>query len=674
MIGGLLMVSLIDFSQAVKDSQVIPVAVNLNQDLRMTITNGGNIEFVLNTIDDYRDGLSADAAPSGSATFIGADNPGNTLALNNVGFTIVNAGIHAFEIAGGAKGTTVANPALVVALGGSSESSSRWREPVNKVLLELPDGAPGEVTNIARIFTRHLHVRSGTAVVSEGTAHLTVRFLITPELDWDSYRISGEGAEIVIASGDAAGLLHGAGRLLCESRFDQGGFGAGTWRGTDEPGKAFRAMYWATHFGNTYHWGDIDTMVQYVEDMGLMGYNRFITWFDPEFYSSPEDPGVAEYMDRMCRYLKAAQDVGMKVGIIDASNMSYGNYTPEQLRATRRNGTPSRREICPSVPGGQELILELHRDIYRRILNHEIEISHVCIWGYDSGGCYCDLCAPWEDNGYMVSARAMAGLVREMFGEECTTSVSTWGCPPNSWFDLWMENDPEWLDYFVYVLNDAKKYRFEHERLPDHIAALNFPDICNGRRATVWLPRGGYGANPVPGLIQEFAVNFKEQDGGFPYSEGIWEDLNKQLIAYLYWNPEGDVTVALRQYIASHFSPEVVDDVVEAIGILEENSREAKSIQNDEEFGVIRNTDYPPISALTAYDLMRAANARLPEAARSSWRWRLLYLRAQIDAGLHWTQGALEGEMLQSAFDELRDIYQYVNKPQRYVGVPMQNW
>ncbi len=124
------------FAQAVKDRQVIPIAVNLNQVLRMTITNGGNIEFVFNSIDDYRDGLSADAATSGSAnpaaaegfyqtdftvasssrwlisygseqaTFIGTDNPANTLALDNVGYAITNVGTHTFEGTGLAQGTT----------------------------------------------------------------------------------------------------------------------------------------------------------------------------------------------------------------------------------------------------------------------------------------------------------------------------------------------------------------------------------------------------------------------------------------------------------------------------------------------------------------------------------------------------------------------------------------
>ena len=112
--------------QAVHDRNVIPLAVNLNQVLRMSITNGGNIEFTFNSIDDYRLGLSGDAATSGSAnpassnpmyvsnftiasstrwelsygseeaTFIGTDNPANTLLLNNVGFGLNETGTHNF--------------------------------------------------------------------------------------------------------------------------------------------------------------------------------------------------------------------------------------------------------------------------------------------------------------------------------------------------------------------------------------------------------------------------------------------------------------------------------------------------------------------------------------------------------------------------------------------------
>jgi len=119
---GLLAISMVSFSQAIKDRQVIPVAVNLNQVLRMTIINGGNIEFVFNSIDDYEFGLSGAAGNPGDnfyitdftvasstrweltygseqATFIGTDDPAHTLELDNVGYTLAATGTHSFDAA-----------------------------------------------------------------------------------------------------------------------------------------------------------------------------------------------------------------------------------------------------------------------------------------------------------------------------------------------------------------------------------------------------------------------------------------------------------------------------------------------------------------------------------------------------------------------------------------------
>jgi|GEM_PF-208531 len=123
------------FGQAVKDRNVIPVAVSLNQVLRMTVTNGGNIEFVFNSIEDYKNGISSEAASSAAnpissgamyktdftvssstrwaltygteePTFLGTDNPNTAFALDNVGFTISNLGVNTFEDAASPKGTT----------------------------------------------------------------------------------------------------------------------------------------------------------------------------------------------------------------------------------------------------------------------------------------------------------------------------------------------------------------------------------------------------------------------------------------------------------------------------------------------------------------------------------------------------------------------------------------
>jgi hypothetical protein len=146
---GLLFTSVVS-AQAIRDRNVVPVSVNLNEVSRMVITNGGNIEFVFNSIEDYRQGISSEAAsgannvqgapaignPSenplpagfvassmyltnfyvastrrwelfygaeeyavgGGANMQGTDNPSNQLALDNVGFRLESNGVHEFGV------------------------------------------------------------------------------------------------------------------------------------------------------------------------------------------------------------------------------------------------------------------------------------------------------------------------------------------------------------------------------------------------------------------------------------------------------------------------------------------------------------------------------------------------------------------------------------------------
>ncbi len=57
----MLLLSQAGFGQAVKDNAVIPVSITLNSILRLTVTSGGNIQFVVNTIDQYTNGIANSA-------------------------------------------------------------------------------------------------------------------------------------------------------------------------------------------------------------------------------------------------------------------------------------------------------------------------------------------------------------------------------------------------------------------------------------------------------------------------------------------------------------------------------------------------------------------------------------------------------------------------------------
>ncbi|MBI4647374.1 MAG: hypothetical protein HY738_12510 [Bacteroidia bacterium] len=47
------------FGQAVADNQVIPIGITLNPVLRITVIQGGNIQFVVNDIDEYKNGIAS---------------------------------------------------------------------------------------------------------------------------------------------------------------------------------------------------------------------------------------------------------------------------------------------------------------------------------------------------------------------------------------------------------------------------------------------------------------------------------------------------------------------------------------------------------------------------------------------------------------------------------------
>ena len=126
-------------------------------------------------------------------------------------------------------------------------------------------------------------------------------------------------------------------------------------------------------------------------------------------------------------------------------------------------------------------------------------------------------------------------------------------------------------------------------------------------------PWGGRGANPLPQRFQTLwnSVGTK-LSGGFPYSEGIFEDMNKAIFSQFYWKRDTPAIDTVRQYASYEFSPGVADDVVHAVNILEQN----------------HTLPAADAGSADALDRLQKADARLSRQARASWRWRILLLWA----------------------------------------------
>ena len=78
-----------------------------------------------------------------------------------------------------------------------------------------------------------------------------------------------------------------------------------------------------------------------------------------------------------------------------------------------------------------------------------------------------------------------------------------------------------------------------------------------------------YGANPLPKHLQHiWDVCGEHVAGGFPYSEGIFEDLNKAVSLQHYWG-DRDSMETVREYAAYVSGPGAAGEVTAAIEIME---------------------------------------------------------------------------------------------------------
>jgi hypothetical protein len=334
----------------------------------------------------------------------------------------------------------------------------------------------------------------------------------------------------------------------------------------------------------------------------------------------------------------------MRVSIGVALNGGFRS-TPQEMRCTPVPDPLGRHgnfgvNLCPSRP-------EARRELLRnwdRLLDEFAEPGADCVtyWPYDEGGCGCRDCWPWGARGYLSLSRAVSALVREKC-PDIKIIVSTWTFdtpPAGEWEALGkaLAEDRSWADC---IQADAHEDfpRFPLERgVPGGLPLLNFPEI------SMWgqQPWGGYGANPLPARLQRlWNQTQRKLSGGTPYSEGIYEDINKAICSQFYWDPERPAIETVREYAAFEYSPDVADEVVKVVEALEKNHLRG-------EIGT---------GAAEAFDRVRSIEAKLTPQARGAWRWRIVHLRALIDCELLRTQGKLEGQVLREAFRELTAIY-----------------
>jgi hypothetical protein len=470
-----------------------------------------------------------------------------------------------------------------------------------------------------------------------------------PPLETDGFHLEtrpdAEGRMFIVGQ-SPSGVVAGVGRLLRLARYADGSLTIPAVSLTDAPKMPVRGIYFATHFNNFYHVAPLEEVDRIVADFALWGGNSLTVWFDMHHYKGLDDPAAQAHLARLKHLGETARGLGMQFGLAFLANEAYST-SPQDFRARWIPGWSHYHvEVCPSKPEGLALIGKWQA----QELDSFPAVDFIWTWPYDQGGCACDRCMPWGANGFLRASEQLARLYHERFPNG-KVWLSTWlfDAQPGSkgdydgFFRFLRETPPSWMTGITSDTTSIPK-RLAERPTPERYPATCFPEISMYQMN----PWGGYGANPLPDYCTRQAAPLADKIiGGWPYSEGIYEDVNKFFWCRFYWRPGQTTDGVLAEYASYYLSPEVAGDAVRLMHLLEKTHPRSK--------WRVRNL----AEADEAWALAQAIDARLAPWAKTSWRWRIIYVRAAIDHILK-NQGYLSDEAhaaLAPLCDELVRIY-----------------
>lgn len=502
-------------------------------------------------------------------------------------------------------------------------------------------------------------------VICDGTLQ-NDRFIITP---------NAQGATLRAAS--TCACFAALGKLLHMSSFDgEGGFIPSSTPVDFTPKDPVRGMYFATHFHNFYHNAPLEEVFVTIDDLALRGANSLLVWFDMHHYTSMQDPAAVAHAARLRAILLHANEVGMGGALTMLSNEAFST-SPQHLRAEweAQNGYFARPdshyhvEICPNREGGIEEILRQRREMLEAF--RDLTIDYVVYWPYDQGGCTCEKCAPWGANGFLKLLPHFQQLIREVM-PKTRVIVSAW------YFDRFTTG--EWEGFLPQTSGEAfadvpylMSFFFRGE-VPDSVQAyastptaipqISFPEIS----MYSCVPWGGYGASVLTDFLettnQKTATLYR---GGYPYSEGIFEDANKFIQLGLFTGEFAHAADALRRYVRFTFCCED-EALFEAIHRTE--TALARTRARTEEGIRVTIADTSDVDFV--WETMEKYNASLPKSVTQSPAFRLFYLRALIDREIVRNDGyANRSAAAQAAMEEINRYYFASDQTNPWVMAPV---
>jgi len=320
---------------------------------------------------------------------------------------------------------------------------------------------------------------------------------------------------------------------------------------------ATRTLYAPGHFGNSYEClGEReyrDLLVEWRE----WGFNEYADWFDTIDCADPfEDRhhnlGQALW-DAKKRNFRVAQSLGYPCILVITPNHVFLDQCLPDVVATKKDRIFGQL-VCPSTEGGRSVILKNYANWFEDLAKAGVQLRAISAAPYDYGGCACEACQPWILTFAKLCKEIHA--IAEQFhpGVEMRFIGWWWTDEEHRLFADWANAEaPGWTKSMALHILYGN----------DRVADVPLPDGCE-RQAFVHI---GYADEAQPKDVYAHlgpviaadrlarTVAALEQQGctgWMAYSEGVYDDVNKAILAGLSTHRFADTDGVLRAYAAKY--------------------------------------------------------------------------------------------------------------------------
>ncbi|MGQ9732082.1 MAG: hypothetical protein ACUVX8_12515 [Candidatus Zipacnadales bacterium] len=395
-----------------------------------------------------------------------------------------------------------------------------------------------------------------------------------------------------------------------------------------EPVFAVRTLYAPAHFGNSYEVMGENEMRQTLAEAKWWGFNHYGDWFDTVDCADPfADPYYnlgAALWDRKKSNFRTAQDLGLACELIITPNHVFLDQCHPDLVATK-TARIFGQLLCPSKPAAREIILHNYENLLRDLAHAGIRLSAICSAPYDYGGCACEQCAPWIIT-FAELSREIYTIARRYHPDVEAHFIGWWWSAEEhrlfaEWADRkacgWVKSIFLHIPYGETDVSDVPLPAGAERRAFVHIG---YADQAN--------PRDVYGhLGPViaPTRLEQTVSALRKHHctGVMAYSEGVFDDVNKSLLAGLGSGQFSTSEAVLEAYVERYWG---TDRLSERVHWLKQWGRpfEVNALAARHEYEAIFTTASP------AWRL-------------DQWRLKseLLATHARIGSGEEWTTDRL---------------------------------